>query len=173
MLLRYVVAWLLAAGAAVAVALIVLADAPDPVSLPPVRQAGLVSAARAAGCDLAKGRRVGDVRPAQARAAQKAPLDPGAYRRPPGAAAVAAAARRGIVVIQYRPDLSAARLEELLTVQRSVPRGTAVAPSGASARADVAATAWRRRLTCRRFGEGTLDALRLFVGRYVGTGPDR
>ena len=34
-------------------------------------------------------------------------------------------------------------------------------------------TAWRRLLGCSRFGGGTIDAIRLFRGRFIGTGPDR
>jgi len=37
----------------------------------------------------------------------------------------------------------------------------------------VAVVAWRRVLGCREYARGAPDAIRLFRGRFIGSGPDR
>jgi hypothetical protein len=80
--------------------------------------------------------------------------------------------RHGIVVIQYRPGLSAGLLDVLTALQSAVPKGTIVAPNATRMPYEVAATAWRRVLGCPRLDATTIDAVRLFRGRFVGSTPD-
>lgn len=144
----------------------------DTVSLPPVRQTELTDAARSAGCDL---RLTGDFErsnPVAGGPRTAAPLEPGVYERPPDSRRLVAALRRGIIVIQYRSGLDEKEVEQLQELQRAVPSGTIVTPNGTEMPFVVAATAWRRVLGCPDFTAATIDAIRLFRGRFLGSGPD-
>jgi hypothetical protein len=170
----YVIAWL-AAGAVVAAVLLVAmpgdgGDDVAQVSLPPVRETELTTAADSAGCLLRAGSRRARDEPVVEGAAAP-PAAARYYESAPAAAALVGAMRRGIVVISYRPDLAPAHRDRLRLLQRAVPQGTIVAPNSAMP-FEIAVTAWRRLLGCRRVGAGTLDAMRLFRGRFVGSGPD-
>ncbi|MDP9385056.1 MAG: DUF3105 domain-containing protein [Actinomycetota bacterium] len=170
--LRYAAGWLVAGLAAVGLAFALLRLGGDEeVSLPPVRQTDFTEAAVAAGCELR-----GD-RPAQRLAPpvvgpRAAPARPGVYSRPLSSRALIGAMRMGTVVIHYRPPLSEDRVEQLQKLQQAVPVGTIVAPYDGM-RYALAVTAWRRLLGCRRFAGATIDAVRLFRGRFIGSGPDR
>lgn len=140
-------------------------------ALPPLRETQLVKAVQAGGCEL---RRTGGAelaRPADGRAA--APADPRVYEDAPPREQLTAALRRGVIVISYRDGLNPDRLEQLRALQSVVPGGTIVAPGASGMRYAVAAAAYRRLLGCQRFDDAVIDAIRLFRGRYVGTGPDR
>jgi uncharacterized protein DUF3105 len=168
-LLRYALTWLGACAVIVAVVALIHRDS-HPVTLPPVGQIRLERAAHAARCDLRRGRAAervnppGDGTPGRAAA-------PGTYKRPLPAPALAAAMRHGIVVIQYRPGLSARLVDVLTALQSAVPKGTIVAPNATRMPYEVAATAWRRVLGCPRLDDTTIDAVRLFRGRFVGSTP--
>lgn len=173
-LAAYVVGWVLA-GVAVGGALLLAVDGeervrPSVVALPPLQQTELRSAATGAGCVLraGSGRGRGDP-PVDGSAA--APARARYYESPPGASSLVGAMRRGIIVISYRPGLAPDERDRLRALQRAAPRGTIVAPNTAMPYA-VAVTAWRRLLGCRRVGAGTLDALQLFRGRFIGSGPE-
>lgn len=173
-LLRYVFVWVLAGAALVAVAAALLrpGSEDDPVSLPPVREVGLAPAARAAGCELRTPRTTTAFNPV-AEGPRGSPARPGVYDPAPPASAIVAALRRGVIVIQYRPGIDDEYLDLLEDIQRSVPEGTIVAPNETRMPYEIAVTGWRRLLGCRRATERTLDAMRLFRGRYLGRGPDR
>ena len=145
-LIRFTALWVIA-GAVVATGLILVLDAADgPPPLPPLREADLGAAVREAGCTLTAPL-AGNLT-----SAQEADL------------------RRGVVLIRHRPDLAEDSIEQLELVRRRVPAATKVTAGGTTAA--VAATAWRRELSCGRFDSSTLDALRLFRARYIGRGPD-
>lgn len=169
----YVAGWL-AAGAIVAAGLLLAVGSGDDgnadVSLPPVRQTELGVAAASAGCVL----RAGPSRRRDEPPVDGGPAPPAAaryYESAPPTARLVGAMRHGVVVISYRPDVAQEHRDRLRALQRAVPEGTIVAPN-AGMRFAIAVTAWRRLLGCRRIGAGTLDALRLFRGRFVGGGPD-
>jgi len=173
-LLRYVLAWAGGAALVVAVVLVVLGpDDDDAVTLPPVRQIELTAAARAAGCELRSGDAwdvlalplPGTPRGRAARA--------GVYDEPPDAAELVAALRRGVIVVQHRADLPERERDELRALQKAIPGGTIVTPEPARSPYAVAAVAWRRVLGCRNYAAGAADAIRLFRGRFIGSGPDR
>ncbi len=85
-----------------------------------------------------------------------------------------AALRRGVIVISYRKDtVDAGRRAQLRALQTAVPDGTIVTPDVSGMRYEVAVAAYRRLLGCGRFTDATIDAIRLFRGRYLGTGPER
>ena len=81
------------------------------------------------------------------------------------------AIRTGIVVFHVQPDAAADLRGELRRLQAAVPRGTIVTPNPAMEFA-LAATAWQRSLGCPRPTRDAIDALRLFRGRFLGTGPE-
>ena len=168
-LARYAATWLVA-GAVVAALLVVLLDGEETVELPPVRQIELVEAARAARCDFEQAGNRPLNPPVEGRAA--APAAPGVYDVSPDVAMLVGALRGGRVVIHYRPGLSTDRVRELERLQEAVPEGTLVVPNATRMRYEVAITAWRRLLGCPRFTDEVIDALRLFRGRYLGSGPD-
>ncbi len=105
--------------------------------------------------------------PAGGRAAR-----PGFYEEPVASADLTAALRQGIVVIQFRAGLDGERLEALKGLQAAVPTGTIVAPNDTRMPFELAVTAYRRLLGCPRFTAQALDAVQLFRGRFVGSGPD-
>lgn len=170
-LLRYVVAWLIA-GAVVAVIGLQLLPGPDAteVSLPPVRETKLEDAAVGARCELRHHTPGRAQNPPVAGPPTAAATRPGVYTTTPSRAGLVGALRRGIIVIHYRPSLVREQIQQLERLHGAVPEGTIVAPNP-DMRYEAAATAWRRLLGCRRFEEQTVDAIRLFRGRYLGLGP--
>lgn len=169
-LARYLGLWL-AAGAIVAVIVLQLVHGSDSenVSLPPVRETKLVDAARTAACELRRERPGRALRPAVSGPSNGA-SSPGVYERTPPPSALVGANRRGIIVIHYRPSLDEEHVAQLQRLQEAVPEGTIVAPN-ANMSYEITVTAWRRLLGCHRFDDETVDAIRLFRGRYLGTGP--
>jgi len=143
----------------------------DEVSLPPVRQTELADAAVAAGCELRRNRPA-DPQGPPVDGPGAAPAAPGVYSRPVDGSALVGAMRSGMIVIHYRPPLAQNRVDQLGELQKAVPVGTIVTPNE-TMRYALAVTAWRRLLGCRRFDGGTIDAIRLFRGRFIGSGPDR
>ncbi len=170
-LVRYVLAWAAAGGLLVvaAVALLGRGEDGDEVALPPVREIELTVAARDARCSLVPAGRGAPGLPVAGPSA--APARPGVYSRPPPPAALIGSLRRGLVVIHHRPDLPGEARVLLEAVQRTMPGGTIVTPNGTMPFV-VAVTAWRRAVGCPAAGTRTLDAVRLFLGRFVGAGPD-
>ena len=152
--------------AALAFAVISLFGDEESVTLPPVRAIEMTAAARAAGCEIRRGDRVDEFLPVSGSSAGT-PARPGFYDDPPPPGALVEALRRGVIVIHYRRDLPSGRVDELRIVQRAVPSGTIITPNDGM-RYTIAATAWRRLLGCSRMTDGTLDAIRLFRGRYIG-----
>lgn len=165
----------LALGAAVAGLVVAVVDGRDGESgatLPPVRETQLVKAVRASGCELRRagaGRELGR----EVDGARAVPARAGVYDDAPPVDRLVAALRRGVVVVAYREPIAEERLEQLRALQRVLPTGTIVAPDEHGTRYAVMVAAYRRVLGCRRFADSAIDALRLFRGRYVGTGPDR
>lgn len=167
-MIRYALAWLLVGGT-VAVLAVVLGGTPERPALPPVRETDLGTAARKARCTLrSSGRSEPGLR---VTGAPSRPAAPGIYDPMPSVTSLVGAVRRGIVVIHYRPTLPTSRIEQLRALHATVPNGTVVTPN-AQMPYEVAVTAWRRLLGCARFDARAFDALRLFGGRYVGSGPD-
>lgn len=146
-------------------------DDPE-AALPPVRETQLVRAAQASGCELRKSDGSQSLKP-PVDGPRAAPFPPGFYEEAPPAARLIGALRAGVIVIFYREGLDEERLEQLRLLQRVIPSGTIVAPDASGMRYEVAVAAYRRLLGCDRFAAAAIDALRLFRGRYVGTGPDR
>ena len=163
----------LAIGAVVAGIVIALVDERDlETALPPVRETQLVKAVRAGGCELRRtpGRApLGSSVPSTA----AAPAQPRFYEQAPSSERLSAALRRGVIVISYRPGLDPVRVQQLRLLQMVIPTGTIVAPHAIAMVDDVAVAAYRRLLRCKRFTEATIDAIRLFRGRFIGTGPER
>ncbi len=168
-LLVYVVGWLGLGAALVFVVSALLRGVEDDVALPPVRETELPLAATKAGCVLRSGDQAGGDPPVSGPPADPAPA--GVYDDPPGTTALVGALRRGIIVIQYRPEVADDQIEALRQLQAAVPRGTIVTPN-LEMRFALAVTGWHRLLGCRELSDGTIDAIRLFHGRYIGSGPD-
>jgi hypothetical protein len=170
--LAYAAAWLVAATLSLGVLLAALdTDEPAQVSLPPVLETELSQAARDAGCELHRARPGERLNPPVSGGAGAIPARPGFYEESPGASALLAALRDGVVVIQFR-SLDSAGIELLHEVQEAVPEGTIVAPNDTGMPFVVAVTSYRRLLGCRALDEPSIDAIQLFRGRFVGSGPD-
>lgn len=164
-----------AIGAAVAGVVVALLSEPGSeadATLPPVRETQLVKAAAAGGCELRRASPGEQLRP-PVDGPRARPAAPRFYEDAPPAEQLTAALRRGVTVIFYREGLEDKRLAQLHTLQILVPRGTIVVPDTSGMRYAVAVAAYRRLLGCERFSDAAIDAIRLFRGRYVGTGPDR
>ena len=170
----YAVAWLVAAGLAVGlVATITAGDDSGMVSVPPVRETELADAASQGGCRLERAGAGERLNPAVDGPPGARPAAPGFYDHPISSAALVAAIRHGTIVIQYRTSVEGDRLDALKSLQAALPTGTIVAPNATGMQVELAVTAYRRMLACPRFSLRALDAVQLFRGRFVGTGPDR
>ena len=170
-LLRYVAVWL-AGGALVAAALVAVIADDEAVTLPPVKQTRLETAARDARCELRRVRPGETIDPPVVGPRVAPALAAGVYDEPPATGSVVAALREGSIVVHYRLGLDEDRVEQLEELQHAVPDGTIVVPTRARTRYEVAVTAWRRLLGCAHFEGSAIDALRLFRGRFIGRGPD-
>jgi uncharacterized protein DUF3105 len=173
-MLGYAAAWSVAAAAIAVLAVVLLHDSnPQSVSVPPVRETELADAARDAGCQLVHAdTRGADLNPAVDGPAAT-PAAPGVYEEAPSTAALVGALRRGVVVIQVGAAVPDGTVEQLADVQRALPDGTIVTRASPGMPFAIAVTAYRRLLGCRRYTQRALDAVQLFRGRFVGTGPDR
>jgi hypothetical protein len=173
-LLAYAVGWLVAAALAVAVIVVLTGDGgPDTVSVPPVRQTELGHATVLAGCRLEQVNGGEALNPPVDGPRGARPAAPGNYDHPVASPALVAAIRRGTIVIQYRDSVEGERLDALKSLQAAVPTGTIVVPNATGMPIELAVTAYRRMLACPRFSLRALDAVQLFRGRFLGSGPDR
>jgi hypothetical protein len=170
-LLVYAVGWAVT-GAVVALAVVSVLGGgdDDEVALPPVRETELTRAATRAGCRLRDGGARAGERPVVDGVAA-APSRAGFYDRRPPEPGLVGALRRGLVVISYRPSLDEDGREQLRALQQAAPSGTLVVPEERM-RFAVAVSAYRRLLGCPRLEPRALEAVQLFRGRYVGSGPD-
>lgn len=168
---RYALVWITLGAVIAAAALLVLDEPAQETTLPPVQQTELVRAARAADCQLQRAR-TGERLDPPADGPAGTAVRPGFYERQPPAEGLIAAVRRGIIVIYHLPDATRDRVAHLRALQETVPGGTIVTPYEQMRHA-VAVAAYRRLLVCPRLSDVALDAIRLFRGRHIGTGPDR
>jgi hypothetical protein len=170
--LAYVAAWLVAATAIVGVLLAVLdTDEPKVVSLPPVQETELADAARRAGCELRRARSGERLNPPVVGGSGATPARAGFYEESLDPVSLLAALRDGVIVIQFR-DLESGDIDLLHSFQEAVPDGTIVVPNDTGMPFAVAVTAYRRLLGCRDLNQSSVDAIQLFRGRFVGSGPD-
>ena len=166
----YAVGWLVAVAAAVGLVL-ALAGHDNDVSLPPVHARNLVAAARDSRCEL-RGATAGErLNPPVDGPAGARPAAPGVYAKSPPVAALTAALRRGLIVVQFRDDLPDEALGALEALQAAVPKGTIVTPDATGMPFALAVTAYGHLLGCPRYDDRVLDAVRLFRGRFLGSGP--
>jgi hypothetical protein len=170
--LLYGTVWIAVGAAIVAFVLIASGDESRPEELPPVQQTRLDTAAARAGCELT---RVTDRHPGNPPAGGTPgprPATPGVYDESPPPGALVAALRHGTVVVHYHPRVEEEILDQLEALRAAVPKGTIVTPNATGMTYEVAMTAYHRVLACRELTTTALDALRLFRGRYLGSGPD-
>ena len=172
-LLAYIAAWLVGAAVVVGVVFAALGGrGTDTVSVPPVRETELTSAAGMSRCVLHTAAAGEQTNPPVDGPGGVPPARPGIYDKPVASARLTAAVRHGIVVIQFRKDLDAETLQSLKTLQTAIPTGTIVAPNATGMQFQVAVVAYRRLLGCPRLSTHTLDAVQLFRGRFLGSGPE-
>lgn len=170
--LAYAAAWLVAAAVIVGVLLAVLdSGEPDEVSLPPVHETELDTAAARAGCKLERADAGERLNPPVLGGAAAAPAAPGFYEESPEDESLLAAMREGVIIIHFR-DLTSSEVDLLRAFQEAVPHGTIVVRNDTGMPFVVAVTAYRRLLGCRRLNQSSVDAIQLFRGRFVGSGPD-
>lgn len=169
---RYAAVWM-TVGAALAALAVTVLDEPAPrATLPPIHETRLLDAVRTADCQL---RRLDEHEPLRppVDGPSGTPARATFYTTAPPVRRLTAALRRGVIVIYYGRRVHGDRLDLLRALQMLVPQGTIVAPDTTGMRYEVAAAAYRRLLGCARFTDATVDAIRLFRGRHIGTGPDR
>jgi len=172
-LLVYAAVWLVAAAAVVGLVLAVVGEEDgDTVAVPPVRETKLTDAAGESRCVLTTARAGQLLNPPVDGPAGGRSARAGFYDRPVATAQLTSAVRRGIIVIQFREGLDDNGVEALKTLQSAFPEGTIVAPNGTGMRFELAVVAYRRLLGCPRFTDQALDAVQLFRGRFLGSGPD-
>jgi hypothetical protein len=168
----YVAAWLVSAAVIVGILLTVLdSGEPAEVSLPPVHETELDRAAARAGCELQRARAGERLNPPVLGGAAAAPAAPGFYDESPSGESLLAAMREGVIVIRFR-DLDSSEVDLLRDFQEAVPDGTIVVRDQTGMPFEVAVTAYRRLLGCRTLNQSSVDAIQLFRGRFVGSGPD-
>jgi hypothetical protein len=170
----YAAVWVVAAAAAVGLVFAVFGGAEDSgtVSVPPVRETQLVDAVGQSRCQLRRASAGEHLNPPVDGPAGGRSARPGFYEDPVASAELTAALRQGIVVIQFRAGLDGEQVDSLKGLQAAVPEGTIVAPNATRMPFELAVTAYRRLLGCPRFTAEALDAVQLFRGRFVGSGPD-
>jgi hypothetical protein len=169
----YAAVWLVGAAAVVGVLLAVLGgDDGDTVAVPPVRGTELTDAAGQNRCVLVNAGAGERLNPPVDGPAGGSAARAGFYDHPVATAQLIAAVRKGIIVIQFREGLDDQGVEALKTLQSAFPEGTIVAPNATGMRFELAVLAYRRLLGCPRFTDGTLDAVQLFRGRFLGSGPE-
>lgn len=170
----YAAVWLVGVAAAVGVIFAIFgSNDPGTVDVPPMRETELGDAVGQSRCVLRTAASGGNLNPAVDGPAGGRPARAGVYEQPVPTAQLTAAVRRGIVVIQFRPGLSGDVLDALKKLQEAVPEGTIVAPNGTGMHFELAVVAYRRLLGCPRFTVQALDAVQLFRGRYIGSGPEK
>ena len=160
-------------------------DAP----LPAQRERALEPAARAAGCrvrthrDEGRGHTKDRVRyrtnpPTSGdhdpQVALEGIFDPG---HPPDVEQSVHALEHGRILVQYRRGITSRRVAQLETLVDESVKGsdgyhTLLFRNQTRMPAAVAATAWRRSLTCPRMNDRVFDAIRAFRRAYVDTGPE-
>ena len=143
---------------------------PEVVSVPPVHETELSEAARNAGCELRRARPGDQLIPPVTGSLGAAPVRPGIYEEPQDGEALFGALSEGIVVIQFS-GLDDDGLELLRELQEALPDGTIVAPNEAETPFAVTIASYRRLLGCRELNKASADAIQLFRGRFVGSGP--
>jgi Protein of unknown function (DUF3105) len=175
-LARYALLW---TGAAAVVVLFVIGalrafDARDGPRIADPLPAGVIAAAREAGCSFTRVEGPAEHAPDRPPVAGEARVRPaldGAYEQPPPVGSLVAALARGRVVVQYRDPLTTrerALLDGFYERDRS---GLILTPDRTRMAGDVAATAWRRVLACPRIDPRVVDALAEFRDRFRWRGP--
>jgi hypothetical protein len=175
-LLRYALGWTAAATLAVLVAVLAFRGIGGGDGAPSgaPRPDGVLASARAAGCSF---RRVDDdahrapTGPAVAGRVDATPAPDGAYAQAPRSSELLAALADGRVVIRYRPTIPApqrALLERLYDHDRGA---VILTPEATGMDGVVAATAWRRVLTCDRVDRRVTQAIAEFRDQFRGRGP--
>lgn len=101
----------------------------------------------------------------------------GVHTEPPDVEQSVHALEHGRINIQYEPSLGADQVRQLEALFEEEVRGqagyhTLLFPNQTQMAYTVAATAWRRSLTCGRFSPAIFDALRAFRAAYVDKGPE-
>jgi hypothetical protein len=170
----YAAVWLVASAAAVGLVFAIFGGSgdDDTVSVPPVRETQLVSAAGRNRCVLRSAQPGERLNPAVDGPAGVRPARPGFYDKPVATAELTAAVRRGVIVIQFRQGLDDEAVEALKTLQTAIPAGTIVAPNATGMPFQLAVVGYRRLLGCPHFTTRALDAVQLFRGRFLGSGPE-
>lgn len=171
-LVVYMTAWIGAAAAVAVLAIVALGGGqPETVAVPPVEETQLGHAAGAAGCELKRAEPREPLNPSVTGTGAALSAHAGFYDESPEPDSLVAALRKGVIVIQFR-NVDGDRLDELRDLQAALPEGTIVAPNATGMPYQVAVTAYRRLLGCARISDEAIDAIQLFRGRYLGSGPD-
>ena len=157
--------------------------------LPAQRERALEPAARVAGCRVRTHRNEGrghtdDRVPYRTNPPTSGDHDPqaamdGVYApgNPPDVEQSVHALEHGRILVQYRRGVTSRRITQFETLVDEPVKGsdgyhTLLFRNQTRMRPAVAATAWRRSLTCPRMNDRVFDAIRAFRRAYVDKGPE-
>lgn len=101
----------------------------------------------------------------------------GVHEQPPDLEQSVHALEHGRINIQYDPELASDQVPQLEALVAEEVKGqpgyhTLLFANQTQMPYEIAATAWRRSLTCPRFTPEVFDALRTFRAAYVDKGPE-
>lgn len=178
----FAAAGVLAGAAVAAIAIVLVAGGDD--GRPDVSAEDLSRLARAAGCKAATHKDDGaehtaspveyKTNPPTSGQHNPVPAEDNKYAESPKAEALVHSLEHGRVVVQYAPDAPEPVKEALTDFYDDDPDGVILTPNTTGMPYQVAATAWRRSLTCERFTsrDRVLAALEAFKLSYRGKGPE-
>jgi hypothetical protein len=151
-------------------------------SVPPPRVTELRPAAKAAGCvvrdfpDFGSGHTEQPVRyksnPPTSGDHAPEPAEDRAYRQAPGTGDLVHSLEHGRILYQFSPSLPAQQLGDLKALFDEDPVHVILTPNATNMPYEVAATAWRNMIGCRKMNPKVFDALRAFKDRYRDRGPE-
>ena len=100
------------------------------------------------------------------------PAEDQAFTETPQTEALVHSLEHGRIIIQFRPGASAELRGALKALYDEGPYHVILTPNGTQMPYAVAATAWRRTLTCDEAGPKVYDAIRAFREAYRDRGPE-
>ncbi|HWH44174.1 MAG TPA: DUF3105 domain-containing protein [Thermoleophilaceae bacterium] len=155
----------------------------DPPAIAPQQETDLAAAAKAAGCKLADPENEGasHVEDAVAYRANPptsgnhfpVPAEDGAYTQAPQTERSVHTLEHGRIWIQFKPTLPQPQIDKLFAIFAEDPYHMVIAPNGTEMKPLVAATAWDHSITCDRWDDKVIDAIRSFRETYRDQGPEQ
>ena len=152
-------------------------------SIPPAKATNLEAAAKAADCKVqqfpSEGRNhVGGhvnykTNPPTSGNHNEFPAADGAYTKAPEMENLVHSLEHGRIILWFQPNASAQIKGQMKALFDEDSFHMLLSPDTRDLKAQVAASAWTRSITCTKVNDNTWDALRLFRDRYRDQGPEQ